>query len=223
MPKKFTYVLIFQLLAYWQVWIWYFQRLSTSSEEIYGLLAILAIGLFCIKSENTTVKPTFSMVLSAIFVFVYLITYPFFPPLLRAVIAVSGLTATLSIWRFGTIFHLGIWSLFLLSLPIIASLQFYLGYPLRVVVGEATAFLLTINGLEVWRDGVSLNFGDKIIWIDAPCSGVKMLWAGFFLSGILVCFYKFQHLQIILAFCGSFIIILAGNIFRAMGLFLFGI
>ena len=217
MQRKFILVFIFQLLAFWQVCEWYFLRLSTSSEEIYGLFALFAIGIFCFLSKTET--RNFSFVLPIILVFFYLITFPFLPPLLRAVIAVTSLTATLSCWRFGKIFHFGIWSLFLLSLPIIASLQFYLGYPLRVVIGNATAFLLKINGFEVWREGVCLHFGEKLIWIDAPCSGVKMLWAGFFLTGVLVCFYKFRSSKIVLAFASSLLIILIGNIFRATGLF----
>lgn len=217
--RKFILILIFQLLAFWQVCQWYFLRLSTSSEEIYGLFALLVIGIFCFSAKEKAENQNFSIFLPLIFVFFYAITFPFFPPLLRAVIAVTSLTATLSIWRFGKNFHFGIWSLFLLSLPIIASLQFYLGYPLRVVIGSVTAFLLRSNGFEVWREEVCLHFGEKLIWIDAPCSGVKMLWAGFFLTSVLVCFYKFRLPKSLIAFASALLIIIIGNVFRATGLF----
>jgi hypothetical protein len=96
----------------------------------------------------------------------------------------TALTFTLSVWCFGKTFYVGLWSLLLLSLPSVASLEFFLGYPLRVLVGEATAFLLQMQGLDVWREGVCLHFGEKLIWIDAPCSGIKMLWFGLFLAAI---------------------------------------
>lgn len=217
--RKFILILVLQLLAFWQVGRWYFLRLSTSNEETFGLLALFAIVVFCFQSKENQDQKLFSILLPTIFVFLYTFTFPYFPPLISAVIAVTSLTATLSIWRFGRKFHFGIWSLFLLSLPIIASLQFYLGYPLRILVGNTTAFLLNLNGLDVWREGVCLHFGEKLIWIDAPCSGVKMLWAGFFLTGILVTFYKLRTPQTVIAFAFTFLIILIGNIFRATGLF----
>jgi exosortase/archaeosortase family protein len=104
-------------------------------------------------------------------------------------------------------------------LPVAASLQFFLGYPLRVKVGAATAFLLQMQGLDVWREGVCLHFGEKLIWIDAPCSGIKMLWFGFFLASFLVCFYRLSNFKAAAVLGSAFLIILLGNIFRASALF----
>lgn len=216
--KSELWILLFQLIAFWGVWRWYYLRLSTSSEEMYGVLALLAvIGLSFInriQSSNSR-----SLIFSTALILIYAISYPSLPPLLRAGIAVTGLTFFISGWRFGKIFHFGIWGLFLLSLPIVASMQFYLGYPMRIIIGEATAFLLKLNGFMVVREGVCLHFGEKLIWIDAPCSGVKMLWTGFFLTAVLSTFYRFNLAKSVIAFAIAFAIILVGNIFRATGLF----
>jgi len=134
-------------------------------------------------------------------------------------LAMAALTFTLSRWRFGKIFHAGLFAMLILSLPLIASLQFFLGYPLRVLVGAATARLLRLQGLDVWREGVCLHFGEKLVWIDAPCSGVKMLWFGLFLTAFLVCFYRLSNLKTLAVGASAFLIILLGNIFRASALF----
>jgi exosortase/archaeosortase family protein len=76
-----------------------------------------------------------------------------------------------------------------------------------------------MQGLDVWREGVCLHFGEKLIWIDAPCSGVKMLWFGLFLAAFLVCFFRFSNLKSLAVFASAFLIILVGNIFRASALF----
>lgn len=211
-------LILLQLIAFWSVWRWYFLRLSTSNDESWGILALLAIIVIIFKNrkENSKIS-NLNLIIASMFVFA--VTFAFLPPLLRAVIAMTSLTITISGWRFGRKFHFGIWSLFLLSLPIIASLQFYFGFPMRVFIGEATAWLLKLNGLVVFREGVCLHFGEKLIWIDAPCSGIKMLWAGFFLAGLLVTIYNFNLQKTIIAFICAFGIILLGNIFRATGLF----
>lgn len=211
-------LILLQIVAIWSVWRWYVLRLSSSNDEFYGILALMAIAVlsfkFRVKDSSIT---NFKFIAASIAI--YAISFPFLPPLLRAVIAVTSLTLTISGWLFGKRFHFGIWSLFLLSLPIIASMQFYLGFPLRVLVGEATAFFLKLNGLSVFREGVCLHFGEQLIWIDAPCSGIKMLWAGFFLTGLLITIYEFRLIKSLAAFVLAFGIILLGNIFRATGLF----
>ncbi len=211
-------LILLQILAFWSVWRWYFLRLSSSSDEFYGILALLAIAVLSFKFRVKD-SPVLNFKLIALSIAVYALFFPFLPPLARAVIAVTSLTCTISGFSFGKRFHFGIWSLFLLGLPVVASMQFYLGFPLRVLVGEATAFLLKLNGLSVFREGVCLFYGERIIWIDAPCSGVKMLWAGFFLTGLLITIYRFTFVKSLLAFISAFAIILLGNIFRATGLF----
>jgi exosortase/archaeosortase family protein len=211
-------LILLQLIAFWSVGRWYFLRLSTSNDETWGILALLAIAALIFKNRREECNVS-NIGFIAASVIIYVVSFPFLPPLLRAVIAVTSLTFTISGWFFGKRFHFGIWSLFLLCLPSIASMQFFLGFPLRLLVGEATAFLLKLNGLVVFREGVCLHFGEKLIWIDAPCSGIKMLWTGFFLTSLLITIYGFNFKKAVFAFASAFGIILLGNIFRAVGLF----
>lgn len=211
-------LIVLQILAFWSVWRWFYSRLSSSSDEFYAIAALFAVVALSLNLRRAdSAISNFNLIVASIVV--YIAAFPFAPPLLRAAIAVTSLTFSISGWQFGRKFHFGIWSLFLLGLPVVASMQFYLGFPLRVIVGEATAFLLKLNGLAIFREGVCLHFGEQLIWIDAPCSGVKMLWAGLFLTALLVTVYRFRLRKSLLAFGLAFFIILLGNIFRATGLF----
>ena len=225
-------VFISLILAFWAVWRWLVLRVWSSPEEQWSFLALLAVVFFAfirtktdpaddqpVRSQSDLSFTSLGFFSTIFFTFLYAASFTFAPPFLRAILAVTALTFTLSRWRFGKTFHAGLWSLLLLSLPSVASLQFFLGYPLRVIVGIATTFLLQTQGLDVWREGVCLHFGEKLIWIDAPCSGVKMLWFGLFLAAFLVCFHRLSNLKSAAVIASAFVVILLGNIFRASALF----
>lgn len=219
-----------QLVAFWSVWRWLALRVWTSAEERWGFLALAAaifFAFFWTKAEFISERKnlelqfsgSYNFLWTALLTMLYAAGFAFAPPLARAILAMTAITFLLSRWRFGKTFHFGLYGLLLLSLPSVASLQFFLGYPLRVVVGKATVWLLQMQGLDVWREGVCLHFGEKLIWIDAPCSGVKMLWFGLFLAAFLACFYRLSNLKTLAVFTSSFLMILIGNIFRASALF----
>jgi exosortase/archaeosortase family protein len=107
----------------------------------------------------------------------------------------------------------------LLSLPVIPLLQFYLGYPLSIVVGSVAAPLLQLAGVAVMREGTCLHWNGQMIAIDAPCSGIKMLWTGFYLVFTLACFYRLNARKTVIAAALALPVIVAGNILRAAGLF----
>ena len=222
-----------QIIAFWSMWRWLALRVWASAEERWSFLALAAAVFFAffwtqvklVSDESNLDQANFTSLncgfLSSIFfTLFYALSFAFaVPPLARAVLAMTAIGFTLSGWRFGKIFHFGLFGLLILSLPSVASLQFFLGYPLRVLVGKATARLLQLQGLDVWREGVCLHFGEKLVWIDAPCSGVKMLWFGLFLAAFLVCFYGLSNLKTLAVFATAFAIITLGNIFRASALF----
>lgn len=70
----------------------------------------------------------------------------------------------------------------LLSVPGLASLQFFFGYPARVAAAEAARWLLGMQGLPVTRDGPELVCGARRLLVDAPCSGLGMLWTTLFFA-----------------------------------------
>ena len=108
----------------------------------------------------------------------YAASFPFVPPLASALLAFAALGFSWSLWRHGTPFRPWTLGLALLGLPMAASLQFYLGYPMRVASGAVALVLLRLSGIPVVREGVYLRWGGELVMIDAPCSGIRMLWAG---------------------------------------------
>jgi exosortase/archaeosortase family protein len=141
------------------------------------------------------------------------------PPALGAVPAAATLAALASAYRRSCRLDVALVALCVLALPLAASLQFYLGYPMRAVAGTLSAFLLGMGGLGVVRDGAMLAWDGQLISIDAPCSGVKMLWAGLYLSCALAANYRLGALRTLAALAVSIAAIIVTNAVRACALF----
>lgn len=217
--NRALFVVALQLLAFWPVWRWYSTRITNSTDEMWSLLALATamVLLWWKKRPASERKP--HLFLPTILVLLYACTYPFFPPLLRATIAVTALGCTMSSLSFGRPFHLGTLGLLYLSLPVIPSLQFYGGYPLRVFVASVAAPLLRLGGFAVIREGTCLNWDGQLIWIDAPCSGIRMLWAGLYLACTLAFVYELPFIKKLFALATAFFAIIFGNVFRSVALF----
>ena len=210
-----------QLVAFWPVWRWYAVRVGDSMDQSWGLLALATALLFVVGKKVPTQTIERSLTLPSLLVLLYVVTYPVFPPLVRAGLAFTAIGVTLSLFRFGKPFHPGVLGLLCLSLPLIPSLQFYGGYPLRMLVASLTAPILRLGGFAVIQEGTCLNWAGQLIWIDAPCSGIRMLWVGLYLAFVLVCIYELRFLKTLVLLTVALFVIIAGNIFRAVALFYF--
>ena len=217
--KRILLIAVIQLLAFWDVWRWYVSRAVYSWDQPWGLLAFIAAFVFLFASRKPLPREEPSLVLPAVLIGVYVATYFVFPPLGRAIVAFTALAVTASSLLFGKSFHPGLLGLFYLSLPALPTLQFFGGYPLRVVVAELTAPILRIGGFAVVTEGTCLNWAGQLIWIDAPCSGIKMLWVGMFLTFVLLCMYELPFLKSALLVLLAFGVIIGANVFRAVALF----
>ncbi|QQS47084.1 MAG: archaeosortase/exosortase family protein [Acidobacteriota bacterium] len=213
-------LLAIQMAAFWPVWIWYFRRMTDSSDSGWGwtaLVAAIALSRLTGSADGRKRPATRSLWLPGALTLAYAVGYPLLSPLPRAAIAVLAIGATIS--AIGNRLHAGIYGLLLLSLPVMASLQFYLGYPLRALIAVLSAGMLRVGGLTVISDGATLHWGDQSILIDAPCSGIRMLWAGALLTMILAAVYRLRPWHFVLAGSGAFILIIIGNLFRSVALF----
>ena len=217
--KRVLFLAGLQLIAFWEVWRWYISRAIYSWDQPWGLLAFIAAFVFLFASKKPFPKERPSLLLPALLIASYATSYFVLPPLARAVIAFTAIAITLTSLRFGKTFHPGLLGLFYLSLPTIPSLQFFGGYPLRVVVAQLTAPILRLGGFAVVPEGTCLNWSGQLIWIDGPCSGIKMLWVGMFLTFVLACLYELPAVKTLLLVPLAFIVIIGGNVFRAVSLF----
>lgn len=211
--------MIGSLVSLWPVINWYWIRMLDSSDDSFGLLALVtALGLVFLHRGNfrSQALPVMSITLLMLG---YLISLFLLPPILRAAIAMTLIAVLLSRFYLGQRIHLGLWGLLILSLPVMASVQFYLGYPLRWVVGFVAEKLLQLNGLAVSHSGTVLNWSGGTVSIDAPCSGVKMLWFGFYLCFTLACLYRLSFIRLVLLGTITSVVIVGANTLRATALF----
>lgn len=174
--------LLLPALTLWPVWQWSLRRMSDGSDDPYGVVA-LAMLLLCLWRERqhfcSTPRPIWLLV-SLLFSGLAIVGSEWLPALARGVIAVLAVIgAALALRRPGqpALAWLG---LGLLALPILSSLQFFAGYPLRVVTAEASVWLLCGLGLVVVREGSTLDVGGQLVMVDAPCSGIHMAWVAYF-------------------------------------------
>jgi hypothetical protein len=165
----------------WPVWIWYTARLADRSDDPWGLFALMTAVVFVAIRCRAAAEPL-PMRLPWIILGVYAITFHFVPPIFRAALAVTAIGSAASTTVLGRQFHPGLSALLVLSLPVVPSLQFFLGYPLRALVANAAALLVGLTGFAVCSEGASISWAGRSIMVDAPCSGVKMLWAALFVA-----------------------------------------
>jgi exosortase/archaeosortase family protein len=217
--KRLLLILSLQVIAFWDVWRWYVSRAVYSWDQPWGVLALIAAIVFLLASRQPWPQTDRSLLLPTLLVIFYVATYLSFGPLARATVAFTALAVTTSSLRFGKSFHPGLFGLIYLSLPTLPTLQFFGGYPLRVVVAELTAPVLRLSSFAVIPEGTCLNWAGRMIWIDAPCSGIKMLWVGLFLTFLVLCLYELPLLKTLLLLPLVGVVILATNVFRAVALF----
>jgi len=208
-----------QLVAVWPVIHWYVLRLMDSSDSAVPLIALVTVLGCLIRDRKLETTRGRSFWPSALMMMVYAVTFPLLPPLLRAVTAFAAVgtfwCTRAHSWR-GRTGQLG---LIFLALPLQASMQFYLGYPLRVVCGHVSVLMLRSNGLPVSLDGTLFQWGETLIQIDAPCSGVNMLWMGLYMALALSAVYRLGWKRTLVLSGLAAVVTLLANACRMTALF----
>ena len=204
------------LLSTWPVWQWFCVRTMDGSDEPLGVLALVTLLAF-VAGRNVLRTPLREgeMVPPALFLAVYTISFHFVPPLLRAFLAMCALSA-LVLRGPGVLPLCGLCAL---SLPVVATMQFYCGYPLRAFAATTSAALLQAFGFGVACEGTILRYAGEVVMVDAPCSGIRMLWFGAYLICALGAFYRLDAKRTFLGACATLAIVLMANILRATILF----
>ena len=207
--------------ATWDAWRWYLARVSAAPEEAAALaLTVAFLGMVGVARQSRSASPR---------------PLPLVPsrscsrPTPRAMPSCRRSSAPP--WRSrrrSSVFHLAafrerppiaFWGLVALALPVLPSLQFTLGYPMRVVSAALTVGLLQAHGLMVARQGTFLVWRDEMVQFDAPCSGVNMLWAGLLLTLMGCVLLRLGALKVVIAVVLSVALAIAGNVLRASSLF----
>ena len=210
-------LLIALLLAFWPVGHWYVARLSDGSDEPWGILALVTALALLIRPPaiTRTVQPAWVLLGLGVYATMTVVS----SPLLRAVAAVAVLGYVLSTQRTGRAFDAGLWGLLLFSLPWLATLQFYLGYPMRALTAALAAPWLQFSGFAVTASGAALDWNGLLISVDAPCSGIRMLWMALYLTLALGCWLRLPNGRTLLTCLGATGLVVVANTLRAAALF----
>jgi exosortase/archaeosortase family protein len=179
--------LALQFAALAPTWGWMLRRMVDGSDDPFGLLALVALAALAWQCRGELrAAPRLGWLalagagtLAATVLRTGLGSLPALPPLAAGLLAVLSLAAGLMAFLPRRVAAVPVAGLAVLALPLLSSLQFYAGYPLRVVTAEASRWLLA-PGFEVAREGSTLLIDGRMVIVDAPCSGVQMVWLGYF-------------------------------------------
>ncbi len=111
----------------------------------------------------------------------------------------------------------GLLPLLIVSPHVGTAVDFYLGFPLRLCASKLAAIMLLGNATSV---GTGLSSGGSVVFVDAPCSGIRMLAAAFVLAGALSLLLQLRPASTLALLGVSVLVALFGNAHRAASLFL---
>jgi exosortase len=207
--------------ALWPVWRWMAHRFADGSGDRWEWLAAATAVAVLVRDRSLMPRHggAVNLWMPVALLIAYAVSYAQLSPLPRALLAMAALgTASSASW-YGKRVDVALCGLLLISLPVMASLNFYVGYPLRVVTGSIAEALLQLNGIAAVREGAQLQWNGQIVAIDAPCSGVKMLWTGAYLSLSLAAMMRLSDLRTLALLGCSALVVMLANAFRATSLF----
>ncbi len=202
------------LAAFWPVLLWWSRRVVDDSDEPLGVLALICGLAFLWHERELWQISKASLVAGLLIALSARLLAAKLPMLLLGMALILALALGLRLWRLP-----GLVALFSLALPWVATLQFVLGYPLRVLVAAGAGGLLSIAGVEVRRAGTDLWHRGMPIGVDPPCSGIRMLWFLLFAAAFLAARFRLDWLRTLFALALAGTLALVANMLRATVLF----
>jgi exosortase/archaeosortase family protein len=136
------------------------------------------------------------------------------PPLVGALLAALALACGLRAFMPAGRPMLPLAGLAVLALPVVSSLQFYAGYPLRLVTAELSTWLLRAGGWAAERSGAAMQVDGRLVIVDAPCSGVQMVWMAWFCACAVGAFGDVSDRRWLRRLPWIGVVVLAGNVLR---------
>jgi exosortase/archaeosortase family protein len=203
--------------ALWPCWLWMGQRMADGSDDPMGLLALLALaGVVYAHRLRLRAAPRLrwlAAALAGVLCVTALHSAGTVAPLVLALLGVLSLAAGLAAFLPSGVASGPVLGLSVLSLPLLASLQFYAGYPLRVLTAQASSWLLSC-AYSVQRSGASLQIDGQLILVDAPCSGVQMVWLGYFSACVVALHQGRSNRAFFSRLPAVGVLVLTGNVLR---------
>ncbi len=200
-------------LACWPVFRWWVSRMTDGSDDPLGFVALIAAAAF-LWQRRQDLRPSPYGVWLALGLILTQGMLPL-PALVRGGFLVTALTLAFALPKRQP----GITVLLFLSLPLVASLQYFGGYPLRIVTAVMAGEFLGGLGIDTERVGTMLRWRDHEVGVDAACSGVKLLWVTCFTAAALAARGNLTWGRTLLLLTGALVLVILLNAVRSTLLF----
>jgi len=202
--------------ALWPHGLWAARRLADGSDDPLGLAALAALLLWLARAAPTLrVQPRLGwLAVAATLTAAATAAWLLAPPLPAAMLAALALAAHIVAWLPPGVARAPLAGLALLALPLVASLQFYVGYPLRVFTAAFSAWLLQAAGLAAERSGAAMTVDGQLVIVDAPCSGVQLAWLAYFAACTVAAFVGLRDAAFLRRLPLIGLLVLTGNVVR---------
>ena len=212
-------LLVGLVLALWPHWIYMARRMVDGSDEPWGILALATVLVLVARDRAALSVPTRSvLVASAALAVAAAAANLVLPDLAAAAVAMLALALFLVHALPGRP-ATPLVALVLLALPVVASLQFYLGFPLRVFTAHAATLVLALAGVEANAAGAAILHHGTTVLVDAPCAGIGMLWIGSYTAALLSYLARADGARTATNAVAAALLVLAANVARNAALF----
>lgn len=204
------------VVALMPVWLWCAARLLDRSDDPLGIFALAVLVVLVIRDRTHFHQRPHAgwLLIAALLAAVAIFSGATLPALFRGVLAVLAVCAVLMAMRAPAQPMLALVGLALLALPLLSSLQFFIGYPLRVATAEVSRWLLLMFDVAVTRDGTALTIAGHLVMVDAPCSGIQMGWVAYFTACLTAAWLRVPDARFLRRIPLVGVAVLAGNIVR---------
>ena len=171
-----------QAAALWPHWHWAAARVVDGSDDPLGLaaLGVLLMAVWRAAPQMRAAPARWALTGALLATAAATAAHVLAPPLIGAMFAALAVALGVAALLPPGAPVLPLTGLSLLALPVISSLQFYAGYPLRVLTAQLSTWALQLGGMAAERSGSVMQVDGHLVIVDAPCSGVQMAWLAYF-------------------------------------------
>ncbi|HSJ04658.1 MAG TPA: exosortase/archaeosortase family protein [Verrucomicrobium sp.] len=202
-------------LAVWPSVAWYIRRMGDRSDEPLGLAALVTLAGILLHRRKEIQWSTTVLSIGSVVSLATQWLFSSLPPMIHAGGAFAVLLGAMKALRGKP----GLTALASLSLPLMASLDFYAGSPMRLAAAEIATVILSSLGLGVTRAGTILLDGTTMVGVDPPCAGIRMLWTSLLVASVLATWSRLRALGTLLLMISTLALVVVGNALRATVLF----
>ncbi|HEY0859216.1 MAG TPA: exosortase Q [Albitalea sp.] len=208
--------LALQAAALWTHWRWAAARVADGSDDPLGVAALAALLWFIARlAPDLRGSPRPGWLAAALLLSLAATVGVFVaPPLVGALFAALALVCGLHAFMPAGRASAPLVGLAVLALPLVSSLQFYAGYPLRVLTAQLSTWALQFGGVAALRSGGTMTVEGRMVIVDAPCSGVQMVWMAYFTACAVAAFSGLGDRRFLTRLPWVGLVVLAGNVLR---------